>query len=138
MFKQYLVPGLAVGLLGALAFATVQTARIGAAKADLKALQTEYAVLLDATAGKDDTIARLEVGVAQARSVAAESAAAVARAAIAIDTYRGLIVAQAKALEEAEKADDAKPDCEALLAADINSLCPARAVGMRERARRVP
>jgi len=138
MFQQYLIPGLGVALLGALAFGAIQTARVGTAKANLKALQTEYAVLLDATAGKDDTIARLEAGVAQARSVAADSAAAVARAAIALGNYQALIAAQAKALKEAEKADDTNPDCEALLASDIAALCPARAAGLRDRASRLP
>lgn len=138
MFKRYLIPGLLVALLGALAFGAVQSSRIGTVKAQKRALEAEYGALLDSTTGKDATIARLEKGIGDALVAAAEAQAKVDAAAVAITNYRGLIVAQAKALQDAERADDGKPDCEALLATDLATVCPARADGLRQRASRVP
>ena len=86
-----------------------------------------------ALSSKDAAIAALEAAVEKWQKLVTP-ATDVTEAARRANAAAASLEAQSKKLATREAADHAKPDCAALLAADVGSVCPAIANGVRERA----
>lgn len=139
MFTKYLLPGLGVALALALAATAIQTARVGKFKAVANAANAEVSRLLGADASKEVTLGRLQESIKTIRAEAKAQGEALLAAASAVEASRATITKQAAELAAAEAKDYDNPNCQALLAVDLYSTCPAHAAGMRERAsRRLP
>lgn len=134
MITKYALIAAGVVAAAALAGAGVQTLRLKAANASLSEANAEVNRLKDAAAGSERTIQTLQgsltaiqaEGDRQAAAAAAAAERAV-RAAAERDRARA-------ALDAAKRTDYAKPDCAALLALDLASVCPAHADSLRKRA----
>lgn len=132
--SKYLLP-IAAGAAALLAVATtVQTYRLDAARTRADVAAAEAGRLRIAAAGSEETIVKLRDSLAALRADAVAQSNAIAAAANALDAYKQVIAAQADRLTELEAKDYDKPDCQALLDADLAAVCPAHADGVRKRA----
>ena len=140
LITRFLGPKVALVIAGvavlAIITAYVQSVRLGAAQTERDAQKAEVTRLLAADEGKERTIQALQGSITAIRAEADEQGEAMLAASKALKAKQAKINAQAAALAAAEATEYAKPDCQAILVADIATVCPLHADGLRKRAAR--
>lgn len=129
MIERYLVIGLGAAFLLAFTGAVVQSNRLHKAK-------EEIAVLESRVADKDAVIAKQAKGIGDMITASRAAEAALKAAGDTLDTTLQLLAAERAKRNAKVETDYAKPDCAALLATDLASVCPAHAQRLRDAARR--
>lgn len=131
----YVAGGLLLAAITASGVAWWQWSRAAGLEVERDAARADAAEALAAATAKDFTIGELRTALDQWRAlvVPADTINAAARR---TETAAAAVEARARALNAREEADRARPDCAALLAADLAGACPAIAGGVRERAAR--
>ena len=112
--------------------------RIDRLEVDLRQAREQLSGVTAANQTDEKTILGLQGALARWQALATP-AAATTRDEPAIEAAAAARQAAAAALKTHEATDNAEPSCEALLAADLDRVCPAHALGVRQRAAyRVP
>jgi hypothetical protein len=123
--------GIAIAFASVLTFAGCEHSNAEAARAERDSAEIARDTAVDANAGNLVTIETQRRALEEWRALRVTPE----EAALAIAAHHALVdkvLEQAAELEKAKESDRARPDCEALLDADFERVCPATARGLRK------